>query len=1159
MSCALDSKCFAVQMKLTLLDENFLYYSISAKTKAGKILNNVVTHLKITHPQYFGIKVQDRMHNWHWLHLQKNILFQMKLLDSPPVVEQSVKQASNRQDPQCIPSRNVIPVESQPTTSLTEKFISSFRTCGLKSCASTSRPGSTHAYVKNVYKPLTLIYQAYLGIKYYPPDPTIIADEQTRYQIFIQVRNDLISGRMQVDENLFVTLCGLILQSDCGDYGADRLGSNYVKQLLKLPNLNEQLEKRIKIKHEDCRCRQPALVEYQLLDKVKQMSTYGQIKFHIKETISNTACQLCLGPSGVIIEDSRKNLIQFSWPQITGFSHKHKQILIKILNEGTRFTYRCSVDNSETCNSLLETCKNYLNFYRNEISQRIINEPHQSLVNGDLCSNSTAQPICYTNSSLDKTESPFIGNESSLLPESNSPIHVTDPVQPVAIVDETNNYKSNRNPKLLYSSLIEFNPGYLVKSPVPSNINTIHDSKCTTDSCDFHHQHHPASHYYFDTNVNDSYYHHYYHPTAIPINPYHVRGTSGVFYRPRGCETVTDIGDHPHIYANRRSHCPKYNHARLIMNDPNEIKFKHRRRSFPKTKHYFIEEDFNEDQFLQKHSSLCRTLHTDNCQFSQCRSNSVARSSAYREFHQLDTILPITTSSFKASPHGRPVTSRVPRRSHRILPRPVSRLDRYPERCSSPVTTDDSQDTIENYEKHDANNLHEVEIKNHNNINNNHVFPKISSKPVTNKEDKCKVNRALVASVAQASTLNNSPNRNKLDKETHELIPIRSNEQGMQHIACNSPRDCLTNSSKRVANRKSPISSSPRPPMSITKSNLHLNSCRSNGKPSHQFNSSWNPTKCTINKNDNVFVHHQHPNLPNFSCTRGRDDDKEEIISNNDDDGNNNNDSNENEEYSQGLTDLEHGLFNMNQYATTMNLGTTPTDTSFCSSSMYCVEESETPSLLKNSDINSELCESICTSLIEFQLPPTPSSNHNPNRTIANERVEESNSDSNLPSPPSNDFLYQLRKYKLDNEKQMLESNFENVNCSSNVVENTSNDTGFCSRSENKRGRRLPLLPYERSMPEPIHSDRSIMVSPMATATSTSSSSPKTKTTEKTESMKINRPNVTQFLSPTPSPRMSKTIVDHQKHSPSCTNLMQGINETEIFLHPDEVSECDLV
>ncbi|TNN16286.1 hypothetical protein EWB00_000565 [Schistosoma japonicum] len=64
MSCDVDTKCFDVQLKLTLLDDNFQFYSISARTKAGKILNNVVTHLKITHPQYFGVKVQDRMLNW---------------------------------------------------------------------------------------------------------------------------------------------------------------------------------------------------------------------------------------------------------------------------------------------------------------------------------------------------------------------------------------------------------------------------------------------------------------------------------------------------------------------------------------------------------------------------------------------------------------------------------------------------------------------------------------------------------------------------------------------------------------------------------------------------------------------------------------------------------------------------------------------------------------------------------------------------------------------------------------------------------------------------------------------------------------------------------------------------------------------------------------
>ncbi|CAH8552056.1 unnamed protein product [Schistosoma turkestanicum] len=1188
MSCTLDTKCFAVQMKLTLLDENFLYYSISAKTKAGKILNDVVTHLKITHPQYFGIKVQDRMHNW------KNILYQMKSLDSPPLIEQSIKQTSNRQDPQCIPLRNVIPTESQPISSLTEKFISSFRTCGLKACSSTSRPESTHTYVKNVHKPLTLIYQAYLGIKFYPPDPTIIADEQTRYQVFIQVRNDLISGRMQVDENLFVTLCGLILQSDCGDYGADRLGSNYVKHLLKLPNLNEQLEKRIKAKHEDCRCRQPALVEYQLLDKVKQLPTYGQIKFHIKETISNTPCLLCLGPVGVIIEDSRKNLIQFSWSQITGFNHKHKQILIKILNEGTRFTYRCSVDNSETCNTLLETCKNYLNFYKNEVSQKILNEPNQSMVNTkNVCSTSTSQPIVYPNSSLDKNESAFIGNEPNLLPESNYSVQMTNSVQPVVNVDEADHCKSIRNTRPLYSSLIEFNPGYTVKSPVPSN--TMIDSKFTTDSCDFHHcPHHHRQHY-----VTESNYHHYYPPNAIPINPYHVHGTSGVFYRPRGCETVTDIGDHPRVYANRRSQCSNYNPSRLIIDDSIDCKFiKHRRRSFPKTKHYFIEkEDFDENHLVQKQcSSFYPTLHNDSCQSPQYISSSpVVKSSAYREFHQLDKLIPTTTSSFRlSSSHGRCAGGRVPKRSHRILPRPISRLDRYAERCASPATTDhdvdvddddDSQVTIENYENHNVNHRHAMNNNNNVNSHNNHTNnTNLSGKSIINTEDPCKTNSAIVASVAQSSNLNNKPNRNKLHTETCELvIQTRSNEQTVHdNHCCHSPRG----NSSRIVNRKIPISSS----SSIMKSTLHSNSCKMNdGKSNHQSNSLWYyPSHHTNNHDDGVVVsrHHQDPKLSNFSRTQvgdggddeeGEDEDDETEGNNNKLTINNHNDAgvadeendNDDEDNSKGLTDLENGLFHhTHQYTNKPVVNSTPTSTtstttdttSFCSSFIYCADESETPSLLKNSDVNSDFGG---TSLLmeEFHLPPTPNSNYynNQERMTVNERVDESNSDSNLPSPPSNDFLYQLRKYKLDNEQQLLESNLENGNHALTTVDTTTTtNTGFSSRNENKRGRKLPLLPCERSILKPIDSDKSLIVS--KTATLTSSPRSKITTTMRTESMKINRPIVTSLLSPTPSPRMFKTLVDHQKQLPACSSdPKQGINKTEITLHPEVVSECDLV
>ncbi|KAK4467766.1 hypothetical protein MN116_008695 [Schistosoma mekongi] len=1018
--------------------------------------------------------------------------------------------------------------------SLTEKFISSFRTCGLNACSSASRADLT--YIKNAHKPLTLIYQAYIGIKYYPPDPTIIPDEQTRYQIFMQVRNDLISGRMQVDENLFITLCGLILQSDCGDYGSDRLGSNYIKQLLKLPNLSEQLEERIKAKHEDCRCRQPALVEYQLLDKVKHLPTYGQIRFHVKVSFLVLFSKIVL-------------CFLIFRQQIAGFGHKHKQILIKILNEGIRFTYRCSVETSEMCNSLLQTCKNYLNFYRNEISQRIINEPHQSLMNTNI-----VQSVGYNNSSLDNNQSSFTGNEPNLLHESKYSVHVTDPVQLVPSINETDNCKSNHNIRPLHSSLIGFSPGCHMKSLIPSNTSTTHALLCSTDShnSQHHHRHHHP-HYCFDSNVSDPYYHHYYQYTSVPVNPYHVRGTGGVFHRPRGCETVTDIGDHPHIFANRRSHCPSYNHTRWIVNDTNELKLKHRRRSFPKTKYYFIEEDLNENQLFQDHPSFSSALYPDDYQSYQSRSNSMARSSICREFHQLDT-LP-TNSPFKSSSQGRP-TSNVLKRNHRILPRPVSRLDRYPEHCSSPTTTE-SQETIENHDDcHDT--LHDANVDNIYNDNNT-VLRKKSNKLIKNTIDKGKANRVIVVSVAQPySTSNNLTNRNESDIETRGLIQMCLNESGPHNnVLCNSARGYRVNSSKKYMNGKSVVSSSPRPSTSIGRSNLYSNTCESSSAPDNQSDSHCFLARNKINKEDNDDGYQQSNVYSAQEEREVQEGDNEE--STNNDVNNNAYIDEDNDENLKGLTDIEHDLFNMHQYATTTNTTSTPPDTSFCSSLMYCAEESQTPSLLKNSDINSELCESFSTSLIEFQLPPTPNSNNNQERITANERIEEYNSDSNLPSPPSNDFLYQLRKCKLDNEKQSLVKNLEDVNCHLTTIENISNDTGFSSRSENKRSRRLPLLPYERSVQMPVDVGRQITV-----PTVTSTAMVKTTTSSisvrpvRTESLKTSRPKMTPFLSPTPSPRMSRIIGSHQQKLP-CTDPSQEVNKLEMISHPEEVSECDLV
>ncbi|GAA48554.1 band 4.1-like protein 3 [Clonorchis sinensis] len=254
-----------------------------------------------------------------------------------PVIEQSVNHFAKDNQPfgsRSDASKIGAPIE--PKNVLTTRGQYSLLSCG-PLCGANSRISPDSPRLKSAFqdtlKPLTLTYHAYFGVRYYPLDPTQIMDEQTRYQIFLQVRDDLVSGRMPVNEDMFVKLCGLSLQSDCGDYGEDKLGVDYVRRLLKMPHLSRALEARIKEKHAECKGRQPALVEYQFLECAKQCMSYGQVKFAVLDTVSNLGCLFGIGPAGVTIEETQSSLIHFSWMQISGFSGKSKHLSIHITDQ----------------------------------------------------------------------------------------------------------------------------------------------------------------------------------------------------------------------------------------------------------------------------------------------------------------------------------------------------------------------------------------------------------------------------------------------------------------------------------------------------------------------------------------------------------------------------------------------------------------------------------------------------------------------------------------------------------------------------------------------------------------------------------------------------------------------------------------------------------
>ena len=68
----------------------------------------------------------------------------------------------------------------------------------------------------------------YLGVKYYALDPGKLKEEITRYQFFLQIKRDMLQGRLAVSMDTAAQLGAFSVQSELGDYDPQRHLLGYV-------------------------------------------------------------------------------------------------------------------------------------------------------------------------------------------------------------------------------------------------------------------------------------------------------------------------------------------------------------------------------------------------------------------------------------------------------------------------------------------------------------------------------------------------------------------------------------------------------------------------------------------------------------------------------------------------------------------------------------------------------------------------------------------------------------------------------------------------------------------------------------------------------------------------------------------------------------------
>nr|XP_046227107.1 band 4.1-like protein 3a isoform X2 [Scatophagus argus] len=204
------------------------------------------------------------------------------------------------------------------------------------------------------------------NIKFYPPDPAQLSEDITRYFLCLQLRQDIVSGRLPCSFATHTVLGSYTVQSELGDYDPDECGSDYVKELSFAPNQTREMEEKIMELHKTYRGMTPAEAEMHFLENVKKLSMYGVDLHHAKDS-EGVAIMLGVCSSGLLVYRDRLRINRFSWPKILKISYKRNNFYIKIRpGEFDQFesTIGFKLLNHRAAKRLWKVCVEHHSFFR---------------------------------------------------------------------------------------------------------------------------------------------------------------------------------------------------------------------------------------------------------------------------------------------------------------------------------------------------------------------------------------------------------------------------------------------------------------------------------------------------------------------------------------------------------------------------------------------------------------------------------------------------------------------------------------------------------------------------------------------------------------------------------------------------------------------------
>ncbi|XP_063595549.1 band 4.1-like protein 4 isoform X1 [Penaeus indicus] len=219
---------------------------------------------------------------------------------------------------------------------------------------------------KKVVKQLkgTSPFTLYFSVKFYAADPTKLVEEITRYQFFLQVKQDILQGRLPVSQELAAELGSYAVQSELGDYDPRRHSPGYVSEFRFMTTQTVALENKIAELHKTLVGQVPSKAEMCYLEKVKWLDMYG-VDLHPVLGEDNIEYFLGLTPSGVIVLRNKAKVGNYFWPRISKVYFRGRFFMLRVRDKNnSENTYGFETPSKAACKHLWQCCVEHHAFFR---------------------------------------------------------------------------------------------------------------------------------------------------------------------------------------------------------------------------------------------------------------------------------------------------------------------------------------------------------------------------------------------------------------------------------------------------------------------------------------------------------------------------------------------------------------------------------------------------------------------------------------------------------------------------------------------------------------------------------------------------------------------------------------------------------------------------